>query len=715
MSSVTSASTPRKKDKDIGEIIQILWDRKWLIMGTTFIFSIIGIAYAIMATPIYRGNALLQIETKSSGFAGFGELTNVFGGAGGGGGETSTELQILKSRKVLVPTITKYNLEIETNPHTFPIIGNYFYRIFGLNNGFRAAPFADTFPFTASYAWGGEQIVVNKFKVPEAYFQEYFDVILLTDETYSLNFEGVEVFEGQVGMLHHVEDWNIDIQIGKLTGRIGTYYELRQLDPILVIDDLTKDLVVKENGKSSGIVGISMEGKNKKKIKNIIDYVLSTYQEQNVEHSSIEAGRSLKFVKDQLPEATAKMKDAEKKIYEYRLNNKTVDLTLQTEQLLTQLLTIESLLNELNLEEPNLARKFKREHPIYIEFLRKKEDLEKKRDEVNLETGQIPTEQFNIFRLQRDVQLNQKIYLQMLNKYEELKIIKAGSLGSIRVIDNTIVHPKAIKPQKSAVVVIAFVLGLILSISYVLISSILSKVVKNIDQLEELDYNVFSSIPVSAKEEKLAKSKSSKMTVLSHLHPEDLTVESLRSLRTSLHFAMVKAKNNIIMVTGPAPNVGKSFISQNLATLIAQSDNKVLLVDADLRCGPVHERFGFDVKPGFSEYLSGTAQLDEICHKTKIEGLDVIARGEIPSNPSELLMSKKFIEFCNDYKAKYDFIILDAPPIIAVTDASIIGEFAGTTIMVAKQNTTHLKEIDTATKKLNLDDVGIKVMCLMVS
>lgn len=708
MSQTTVASAQNDDEIDIGQIIHTLWLGKWLIIFLTFIGGALGVAYALMATPIYSGNALLQVEVKSGGFAGLTDLSDAFGG--GDGAATSTELEILKSRKVVVPTIEKFNLEVEANPTTFPIVGAYFHRKYSGSEPFATPPFAEYFEFLKDYAWGGEQIIVNQFNVPDAFYKETFDIIRLEGDNYSLNLGGENLFEGVVGVQHHIDALDIDIQVGKLTGRVGTYFNLTRYDQVLIIDDLVKNITVAENGKQSGVMTISMQGKDKAKIVRVIDHVLATFQQQNVEYNSIEAERSLKFIESQLPEANNDMKIAEREIYEYRLNNKTVDLNLKTQQLLSQLLKIEQGLNELKLAEPELSRKFKKNHPLYIEFLRKKSDLQTKKSDIELQTSQIPTEQFNTFKLQRNVELAQRVYLQTLNKFEELKVIKAGTIGSIRIIDQALVHPKAVKPQKAIVAIVATLLGFILAVGIILLRAMLNKGVESIDQLEDLGYNVYASIPVSPTQEKLAKRKPKKgvMRLLSHSHPEELAVEALRSLRTSLHFAMMEADNNIIMITGPSPAIGKSFISQNLAALIAQSDSKVLLVDIDFRRGEIHDNFGISAAPGFSDFLSGAKEFDDVCHKSAIKGLDFIARGKNPPNPSELLMGKNFHEFCDNYKDKYDFIILDTPPILAVTDAAVVGKLAGTSMMVVKQGVNHVKEIEQATNKLTVSGIDIK-------
>lgn len=709
MSQTNPVSQVDEDEIDIGQIISALWRGKWLIILLSIITGAMGVTYAIVATPIYESNALLQIEAKS-GASGLPNGLNDILSLGGGGAATSTELELLKSRKVIVPTIAKFHLEIIAEPKTFPIIGSYLHRTYIQKMGFRTPLFADYFDFTQAYAWGGEQIIVKQFKVPEYLYETRFDVIALGDAKYSLNLNNNEILIGELGEIYHIDDLNVDIQLDVLTGRIGTHFNLKHLDPILVADKLISDLIVAENGKTSGIVGMSLQGKDKTQIENIISYVLSTYQQQNIEYNSIEASKNLDFMADQLPDAAEQLRIAEEKIYEYRLTNKTVNLDAKSQQILAELLTVERELNKLKLQESDLSRKFKKQHPIYIEFLRKQKELEVKKSEITAQTAQISTEQFETFRLQRDVELAQTLYLQMVNRFESLKIIKAGTSGSIRVIDEAIVHPKAVKPQKVIIVIVATVAGIIFGIGFVLIRPMLVGGINNRRQLDVLGYNIYATIGTSANQKRLSKLKPKRgeLRILSELKPDDMVVEALRNLRTNIHFTVAEADNNLIMLVGASPLVGKSFVVQNLAALLAQSGKKILLVDADLRRGKLHDAFGITSDPGLADYLKDDAELKQVCRETRAKNLDIITCGRKSSNPSELLLSENFAKLCKTQQKKYDYIIIDTPPVLAVTDASIIGEYAGTTLMVVRQDVSKLDEVEQAVGKLALTDIIVK-------
>jgi tyrosine-protein kinase Etk/Wzc len=187
-------------------------------------------------------------------------------------------------------------------------------------------------------------------------------------------------------------------------------------------------------------------------------------------------------------------------------------------------------------------------------------------------------------------------------------------------------------------------------------------------------------------------------SILAKRDPTDPAVESLRSLRTSLQFALVDAPNRVIALSGPAPGVGKTFVSSNLAQVLADSGKRVLLLEADLRNGSLHRIFGFQRQPGVSDVLAGAIRLEEAVHHLS-EYLDLLTAGLIPPNPSELLMSPRFGELIERVGKEYDLVIVDTPPILAVTDASIIGRLCGVTLLVLRSGAHPMREVTLALKR----------------
>ncbi|MDU1888341.1 MAG: polysaccharide biosynthesis tyrosine autokinase, partial [Enterococcus faecalis] len=179
-------------------------------------------------------------------------------------------------------------------------------------------------------------------------------------------------------------------------------------------------------------------------------------------------------------------------------------------------------------------------------------------------------------------------------------------------------------------------------------------------------------------------------------------------LRTSLHFAMMESKNNILMISGASPNAGKTFVSTNLAAIIALTGKKVLFIDADLRKGYVHKMFGQNQPKGLSDILSGQEVTENVVQKVVGGEFDYISRGQIPPNPAELLMHERFEAILKWASQQYEIVIIDTPPILAVTDAAIIGRYAGTTLLVARYEVNTPKEIAVSIRRFEQSGVTIK-------
>ena len=324
----------------------------------------------------------------------------------------------------------------------------------------------------------------------------------------------------------------------------------------------------------------------------------------------------------------------------------------------------------------------------------------------------MPSTQQEVLRLSRDVESGRAVYLQLLSRQQELNIAKSSAIGNVRIIDNAITEPEPVRPKKILVIVLGIIIGLFFSVGFVFVRVFLRRGIESPEQLEEMGINVYASIPVSewltknTNKNKRQKNESDKL--LSVENPADLAVEAIRSLRTSLHFAMMESKNNILMISGASPNAGKTFVSTNLAATIAMTGKKVLFIDSDLRKGYVHKMLGSKNVKGLSDILSGQAKVESIIERVSEGDFDYICRGQTPPNPAELLMHPRFKELLSWASQNYELVIVDTPPILAVTDAAIIGKYAGTTLLVARFEANTAKEIAVSIKRFEQTGVVIK-------
>ncbi|SJZ74928.1 polysaccharide biosynthesis tyrosine autokinase [Photobacterium toruni] len=688
----TQPNTSSGSDEiDLGKLFGILIDSRWLIIITTFIFALIGISYALLATPIYKADALIQIEQKSTGMPALGgDMAEMFGGSES---SATTEIEIIKSRMVLGDTVDKLNLTTVATPIYTPVFGKGLARLFG----------------------DSHLISVSRFTVP-ANAASDSDVLTITNSEqgeYSLaNTDGRELLTGKVGTLATNNGYSLFVT--QLIGADGATFSIGKISRLDAIQALQRDLAIAEQGKQTGILQLSMTGENRAKIKNILNDISQTYFLQNVARNSAEAENSLVFLKQHLPKIKQQLTLAEDKLNRYRQQNESVDLGLEAKTTLDTMVSLEAQLNQLTFKESDISQLYTKEHPAYVALLDKRKTLMKEKMRLNKRIEKLPKTQRAVLRLTRDVEVNQQIYVQLLNKVQELSIVKASTVGNVRLLDNAQAYSQAVKPKKALIVVLAILLGGMLSVAIVLLRAALHRGVENPDEIEALGLAVYASIPLSTWQEdlnkkiKLKKKLSINESLLTIANPADLSIEALRSLRTSLHFAMMEARNNIVMISGPSPGIGKSFVSANMAAVMAKGGQRVLVIDADMRKGQMERQMCVDSKPGLADYLSGQQTIEQVIKAPGVEGLDFIARGSVPPNPSELLMHPRLKTLLDWASENYDLVLVDTPPILAVTDPAIIGAHAGTTMIVARFGLNPVKEIEVTKNRFAQNGIEVK-------
>lgn len=687
---------------DLGRLLGLLLDGKWLIVGITAIAMIFGVAYALLATPEYKANALLQVEEKSGGMATLGDMGDLFSQKS----NADAEINIITSRKILGAAVNEVKRDIIVEPKRFPLIGSFMARRY---QGEQPAE-ADLF---SSYAWGGEQINVSRLTVPAQLLNTPLTLRATEQGFELLNEDNEPLLQGKPNQL--AEQDGIRILVTDLQARPNTEFTLIKASRLTAIDALNKNLTVSEKGKASGILELSLTGTNPADIANSLNAVTQQYLLQNIQRQSAEAEKSLQFLADQQPELKDKLDQAEERLNQYRQQNKSVDLGLETQSVLTQLVELEKQLNELAFTESELSRLYTRAHPSYQALTEKKQALLRDKNELSEKVENLPNTQQEILRLTRDMEVSQEIYIQLLNKVQELNIVKAGTVGNVRIIDDAVTAPAPVKPKKPLIVVLATLLGGMAGVGLVLVRGLLNRGVENPEDFEQAGMSVYASVPLSETHQKktLFLTKRKKKVeqgslLLAAYNPADLAIESLRSLRTSLHFAMMESNNKVLAIGGPSPEIGKSFISSNLAAICAQAGQKVLLIDADMRKGYLHTLLNLGVEQGLSDLLSGKSSLQQAVQSTEIDNLHFIARGPVPPNPSELLMHSNFNTFLAQVSEQYDLVIIDTPPVLAVTDPVIISAQAGTTLMVSRFAKNPLKEVEVAMRRYQQNGINVK-------
>nr|WP_113867733.1 tyrosine-protein kinase Wzc [Brenneria salicis]NMN92149.1 tyrosine-protein kinase Etk/Wzc [Brenneria salicis ATCC 15712 = DSM 30166]RBP61139.1 tyrosine-protein kinase Etk/Wzc [Brenneria salicis ATCC 15712 = DSM 30166]RLM28709.1 tyrosine-protein kinase [Brenneria salicis ATCC 15712 = DSM 30166] len=688
------ASEAASDEIDLGRLLGTLLDNRWLIIGVTAVFAVIGIFYVTLATPVYKADALIQVE-QNSGNKLLNDLSSMLPDAKP---QSAAEIELLKSRMVLGKTIRDLSLDTSIEQKFFPVIGKGVARIVGMVPG---------------------EIAVSRLDVPEALLDKDMELTVLNDTSYELSADNIDTFTGTVGQLEKHND--ISLLVSQIKAPAGTVFRLTKLNELSVINDLLERFNVEDKGKDIGVLQLSLEGEDTQEITKILNSISYNYLQQNVERKSEEAGKSLGFLKEQLPSVRDELNEAENKLNRYRQQNESVDLSLEAKAVLDTMVSIESQLNELTFREAEISKLYTKEHPAYRALMEKRKTLEQEKEKLNKRVSGMPATQQEILRLTRDVESGQEVYMQLLNKQQELSINKASVVGNVRIIDTSVTQPNPVKPKKIIIILLSIMIGGVFSAAFVVLRYMLHKGIESPEQLEELGVNVYASVPLSEWQQKkdrelinnkLKKSNVRSSELLAVGNPADLAIEAIRSLRTSLHFAMMEAKNNVLMISGASPAIGKTFVSANLGAVIAQSGQKVLIVDCDMRKGYAHELMGTTGSNGLSDILSGQSFADKCLRKTQVEGMDFVPRGQIPPNPSELLMHQRFPAFVEWASEHYDMVLLDTPPILAVTDAAIISRHAGTSLLVARFEVNTIKEVEVSIRRFEQNGAEIKGVIL---
>ncbi len=697
---------------DLLELLYTLANGKWTIIFFTLLALALAFIFAFGQQPIYKSDALLQVEKKKAAIPGLDDLT----GLGGQDATVGTEIEIIKSRKILGNAVKQLKLDIVDNPKRIRLLGNAYKQLINKNNIDKPPsiwPPIDK--FLNRFAWGNEKIKINRLEVKESLLNKPLTLISTGSDTFKLiDKEGNILLTGKVGEFVSSPKGDIRINVSELSALKNTEFTISKLSTLNAIEALKKQIGATEKGKKTGIISLTLQGSNKQLIVNTLNNISNTYLQQNKSRSSEEASNALKFLKEQIKPVKEKADTAEANLKKYRTNNQTADMSMETQAVLNVVAGIDTELQKLSLKREELGQKYTPNHPT-IQAIRSQENKLKQRKKRTLtKISKLPVTQQELLKLERNYKVANRIYLDLLNNIQEFKIAKASSVGNVYIIDPAVAHDKPVKPKKSLILALGGLLGAIFGTLVVFLRKALHRTVNNPEKLEEaVGIPVYATVPLTKDVELTGGIKKNKKqkSLLAIKNPTDAAIESLRSLRTSLHFALLEAKNNIVMITGPSPGIGKSFISSNFAAVIASSEQAVLLIDADMRKGYLHNLLNIPMSPGLSELISNKNTIDEVIHKIKVDEnhtMDVITRGQTPPNPSELLMHSRFEENLSKLSKKYDLILIDTPPVHAVTDPTIIGKLSGVVFMVARSDYHSLKEIEHAVTRLSNNGIETK-------
>ena len=620
-----SSASSNNDEIDFGQQLHNLWLHKSKIATALIAGGLLGAVFSFASTPVYRADAMLEIETKQNQI-----LTEINNMLSNEPAPSEAEIELVQSRMVIGKTVDELQLDQEVKATYFPVFGNMIHNLSGNDD-----PILKIGTFTVSEEW------INK----------PFKLTVKDSKNYILTLPNGTAKEGRVGTPLKINNETV-LKVDQILAETEQDFELTKFSKLSAIENIKNQLSVISKGKTSPIINLAYTDVDPKKTSAVLNSIADNYVAQNRERDIQVASSGLAFISEELPRLKETLQEAENKLNAYRERAGSLDIPLESKGALESLTSIET-------------------------------------------------------------------YVQLLAKQQELNIMKASAQGNVRVVDHAYTPEQPIAPRKAVITALSALAAGALASMWVMLQGRMRRGITSSEEIENLNLEVAALVPYSKTQQKrdLLKRKFKSLTgrsnyLLANEDASDVAVEAIRALRTNIYFSMLDARNNVLMITGAAPEAGKSFISANLATVMAQSGKRVLLIDTDMRKGYLDQLFKLTPEYGLADILSGHVSPAKAVCETQIENLHLISNGGYPKNPSELLMDSRFTELLANAQKRYDYVIIDTPPVLAVTDATIVGQLAGTVLLVSRYGNTTTRELEISADRLRQNKINIKGVIL---
>lgn len=679
---------------------------QWKLIALCIILSLICALLYLRTTPdTYAVDAMVQVEdNKGASAALLGDLSSMMEQKS----PAQAEIEILKSRLVLGTVIDRLNLNIRVSGTE----DSFWNRLIAKHE--YATEYSEK---SVLFKDNQKNFDIRQFEIPQ-YFQDKNLILSFESGKYNLTDSATNqvVFSAPLNQISQLQSeyglWKVAIFS---QDSFDAAYNIRKQSLPAAMQTLTASYSVAEKGKMTGVLGLNYQGEDKQHITQVLNAILTAYSQQNIERRTAETAQTLKFLEDQLPELKQQLDVAEREFNRFRQQYNTVDVTKESELYLTQSITLETQKAELEQRVAEASAKYTGEHPVMQQMNAQLGAMNSKIAELEGTLRRLPDLQRQYLQLFREVEVKQQLYTGLLNSYQQLRIAKAGEIGNVRIVDTAVAPIEPIKPKKLQILILSIFLGAFLGTLLALLRNMMRSGIKDATQIEnELDLPVYATVPRSVIQEsriKLLKKKKN-IPILAVKDSGDIAIESLRSMRTAIHFALMNAANNVIAISGPAPEIGKSFITTNLATILAQGGKRVLVIDGDMRRGYLHKYFNAEVQPGLAELLNHQNSYEDIVQTSTVDNLYFVTRGKSPVNPSELLSTDQFKTFLDQASVHFDHVLIDTPPVLAVTDGIIIAQYAGVNLLIARHGKTQIKELEITVNRFEQANVKVNGVIL---
>lgn len=677
---------------DLRDIIRTILSHKWTVLLTTIIFMVLAACYCYLRAPVYQANVLLNISDQASN-ALSSTLRQGMPAAGGffrgaGSDPVVTEQNVLTSRAVLLPVVEKLKLDVAITPHYFPVIGKTLARHYE-NTNYYNKPAPAKFGLH-KYNWGGATIAVSAMTVTDNLYSNKFTLTAGENGHYTLSYPGSAPVTGTVNVptTIKVEPYGeATLTVSKLNANPGAEFTLSKANPNAIMTALSNQISAQQPDKFTSLINVSLKGNDPINVSHTLNAVAESAVAQSVNEKSEQAAKTLSFLQDRLPKVEKSLIAAEQALNDYKSESGNIALDEQTKGLLMEMGNLQTQIAQLMVDKTSLEQEYT-DNSYQIRSLETRiKSLKNLQLKLQDKIKGLPQSDQKLMQLTRDVTIQNKVFSALLSNIQQYELLKESTIGDVQIVDHASVPYININKPASLVKILGAILGFFVSIAFIFIRQYFFNGIENPEVVEnKFGLPVLGALHQSKLQtnqlKALNEGSQKYLKVLEEIDSHDFTVEGFRSLRTNLMFELAKTDNNIISISGPVPNVGKSFVSINIAAALAESGKKVLLIDGDIRKGDLYQYFLKSRYPGLCDFLAGTATKEECIHATRVENLSFLPTGRLPKKQTQLLLSKNFEDLMAALKTEYDLIVIDTAPVLAVTDAFLIGRLAGIRLLV---------------------------------
>ncbi len=695
-SSSSSSSRTALDDDDTISLVDLaenLVDHRWAFALVAMLCTLAALGYALLATPVYTVDALVQVEDKKG--SALGALGSVAEALDVGSSPVEGEIEILRSRTNVSNAVQALRLHSDVEvANRLPLIGEWLApRLERDDNGLAIAPMLPLID-AAGWAWGGERLLLDEFEVPVEQLGNPHRLAIGEDGRWTLRDENDNVvLQGATEARAANEATGYALRIAELAAHSGTEFELTRHSLPARVDQIRQDLRVAETKRQSGIMRIEYPGVDALAAARLVNAIADAYVLQNVQRRAAEAEKSLQFLEEQLPQLRSQLDRAEGELNAFRNKHRTIDIPGEITTLLSQTVELEKNRLDLELKRKEADARYEPAHPVARALREQLASVSAQQKRMSERIEALPLVQQDYLRLARDVEVNNQLYVSLLNNAQQLRVARAGTIGNVSIVDRAVVPQKPSKPRRALIVAVGLLGGLAGGFLFAQLLAAMRGRIRDPRELEEqVGIHVSATAPF----------------LLARAKPMSGAVEALRTLRLNLQLSLAETRGGrTILFTSAVPGQGKSFVSANLAYLIANAGPRVLLIDADLRLSSIGRYFAVDGSKGLSDVLREGLDPAAFVKTDPKMSLSVLPAGAAADNPGELLTTERLESVFAWAASRYDVVIVDAPPILPVSDAVVLGAFADVTAFVVRHKRVARADVADAVQQYQLTGAQI--------